>query len=128
MNRVWAGAAVVLAVVVGVMINVRHVGAMDQAIVIKNDGLCGLPGADADGNRIFGGLGQIATHIENGNKEIIKCKGDATNLSGQGQNFDGFLCGYELPSGEMRETTDTHATVSTTGAATMTCIFTKDTK
>jgi hypothetical protein len=127
MNRVWAGAAVVLAGVVGVLVNVQHVRAMDAAVVIKNDGVCGLPGADADGNRTFGGLGEVVTHIENGNKEIIKCKGDVTNLSGEAQAFDGFLCGYELPSGETRQTEDTHAAVSASGAGMLTCIFTKET-
>ena len=98
----------------------------DSAIVIKNDGVCGMAGADADGNIIFGGNGQVATEVENGNKVMLKCKGeDVANLSGQGQNYDGFECGIVTPSGEFVVTTDSHATVSASGRSTLTCTFDK---
>jgi hypothetical protein len=87
------------------------------AAVIKNDGLCGMVGSDADGNLIFDGIGQVTTDVTNGNKEMLKCMGtDITNLSGRGQNYNGFLCGTF--SGL---TTDSHATVSASGVGTLTC-------
>jgi hypothetical protein len=96
------------------------------AIVIKNDEDCGMPGADANGNLIFGGIGTATTIVENGNKVMAKCKGeDITNLSGRGQSFSGVGCSYTRPSGGVIVTTDTHATVSASGVGTMTCTFTK---
>lgn len=89
----------------------------DPAIVIKNDGLCGMAGSDANGNIIFGGIGQVTTDVTNDNKEMLKCKGTGiTNLSGSGQSFDGFLCGTFSGA-----TTDSHATVSASGVGTLTC-------
>ena len=125
MKRVWISAAVVLTVVVGMMVNVQVVSA-DPAIVIKNDGLCGMVGSDDEGDIIFGGLGNLTTTIENGNKVIMKCKGAGiTNDSGRGQSFSGFLCGLHPPSGGLIVTDDTHATVSASGNGTLTCSFTK---
>src|SRR5262249_37856081 len=92
------------------------------AIVIKNDGVCGMPGADADGNIVFGGIGQVTTDVTNGNHVILKCKGPGiTNLSGSGQSFDGFGCGVFDGNGNFYFTTDSHATVSASGVGTMTC-------
>jgi hypothetical protein len=77
-----------------------------------------MPGADADGDIMFGGVGQVTHDVTNKNKEIFTCKGeDITNLSGRGQNFDGFFCGTFHGI-----TTDTHATVSASGKGTMTCV------
>lgn len=97
------------------------------AIVIKNDGPCGLLGSDADGNPIAGGTGVVTTVVENGNKVMLKCKGDnIINLSGRGQSFNGFACGIIIPStGEFVITTDSHATVSASGVGTLTCTFAK---
>ena len=90
----------------------------DGAAVIKNDGLCGMVGSDADGNQIFGGIGQVTTDVKNANQEMLSCKGSGiANDSGRGQHFDGFLCGTF--SGL---TTDSHATVTPSGQATLTCI------
>jgi len=87
------------------------------AVVIKNDGSCGMLGSDADGNAIFGGIGQVTTDVTNDNKEVLKCKGTGiTNLSGKGQSFDSFLCGTFNGL-----TTDSHATVSASGVGTLTC-------
>ena len=92
------------------------------AIVVKDTGLCGMPGADAAGNLIFGGSGVATTVVENKNKVMIKCKGDGiTNLSGSGQNYAGFGCGISRPSGGFTVTTDSHATVSASGVGTLTC-------
>lgn len=96
------------------------------AIVIKNDGLCGMPGSDADGNMIFGGIGQLTTSVENGNKVMLKCKGEGvTNLSGRAQSYDGFLCGIIVPSGGFVATDDSHTTISAKGVGTLTCTYVK---
>jgi hypothetical protein len=125
MKRVWIGAIACLAVVVGVMTNVQVVTA-DPAIVIKNDGLCGMPGSDANGELAFGGIGTQTTKVENDNKVMLKCKGTGiTNDSATGQIFEGFTCGLMDAEGNLHVTEDTHATVSATGIGTMTCVFTK---
>ena len=70
------------------------------AIVIKNDGLCGLPGSDEAGNITFGGIG-LRLLLENDNKVMLICKGtDITNLSGRGQSFSEFGCGIITPGGD----------------------------
>ena len=99
----------------------------DPALVInRGTGLCGMPGADADGNIIFGGFGVAQTIVENDNIVIFTCKGsDLTNLSGRGQSFSGFGCGVVLPSGGVQGTNDTHATVAASGKGSMTCILLK---
>jgi hypothetical protein len=94
----------------------------DPAIVIKNGGLCGMPGSDADGNIVFGGIGAATTVVQNDNKVMLKCKGyPILNLSGVGQHFKEFGCGIELPAGGFVFTDDTHATVSEDEVGTMTC-------
>lgn len=99
----------------------------NAAIVINQDtGLCGMPGADADGNLTFGGIGVINRIVENNNSVKLDCKGtDITNLSGSGQSFRDFGCGIPAPSGGSVFTTDTHATVSASGQATLSCTFKK---
>ena len=94
----------------------------DAAVVIKNNGLCGMLGSDADGNLIFGGIGVVTTEVANANKVMIKCKGTGiTNLSGQGQSFKAFGCGIVAPDGSFFITTDSSATVSASGVGTLTC-------
>src|SRR5690348_16280592 len=63
-----------------------------QAATVDHDaGLCGMPGSNATGGIIFGGIGTVTTEVANGNKVMIKCSGTGiTNLSGRGQSFDGF--------------------------------------
>src|SRR5688572_17200365 len=125
MNRIWFGAAVCLTAVAGVMTNVQVISA-DQAIVIKNNGQCGMVGSDEDGNMVFGGIGTQTTKLENEDKVMLKCKGTGvTNDSGRGQSFDGFDCGMFSPSGQFLLTDDSHAIVSAGGAGTLTCTFTK---
>ena len=93
------------------------------AIVIKNDGLCGMPGSDANGNITFGGIGQVTTDVTNGNKVMLKCMGTGiTNLSGSGQSFNGFGSGI-IADSTFYVTTDSHATVSASGVGTLTCTF-----
>lgn len=126
MNRVLASTAVGLAVVVGVLLNMQQVVTADPAIVIKNDGECGMPGSDEEGNLTFGGLGVQITAIENDNKVMLKCKGtDIANPSGQAQVYEGFECGVFAPSGDLVITFDSHATVSAKGIGTMTCTYDK---
>lgn len=125
MNHVRIGAIASLAIVAGVMANVQVVTA-DPAIVIKNDGACGMPGSDEGGNLTFGGLGTQTTKVENDAKVMLKCKGSGiTNESGSGQIFEEFTCGLFDAEGNLRLTNDTHATVSASGVGTMTCVFTK---
>jgi len=126
MKRVSIGAALGLAVVVGLMWQTQKAVYADPAIVIKNDGQCGIPGADENGDLTFGGIGLRTTEIENDNKVMLKCKGTGiTNDSGRGQQFDGFTCGIFTPGGALVLTEDTHATVSAKGVGTMTCTYTK---
>lgn len=126
MKRMWTGAAVLLGVTVGVMVNVGAAGSQEPAIVIKNDGLCGMVGANADGNITFGGIGVATTRLENNSKVMMKCRGEeVTNLTGQAQSFSGFACGFEMPDGPFLITEDTHATVSASGVGTLTCTFEK---
>jgi len=92
------------------------------AIVIKNDGLCGMLGSDASGNPIFGGIGEVTTSVTNDNKTTITCKGTGIeNDSGRGQSYKGFLCGIIDPFGNFLITSDSHATVSASGNATLKC-------
>jgi hypothetical protein len=126
MKRVSIGAVVGLAVAVGLMLNMQQVSAADQAIVIKNDGQCGMLGADENGDQAFGGVGERTMVLENDNKVMMKCKGTGlVNLSGSAQVFEGFLCGLVNGDGEVIETEDTHATVAAKGMGTMTCTFDK---
>lgn len=98
----------------------------DPAIVVKPAGPCGMPGADADGNLIVGGIGEASMVIENGNKVTLKCQGKGiTNLSGRAQSFKGFPCGIILPDGSFVLTTDSHGTISASGVSTLTCTFKK---
>src|SRR4051794_21413132 len=84
----------------------------NAATVDHDAGLCGMPGSDANGNLIFGGVGTIKVVVENGNKVMIKCTGNPiTNLSGRAQNFDGFGCGI-ISNSQFYFTTDSHANVS----------------
>src|SRR5262249_37749564 len=83
----------------------------DPAIVVKNFGACSLAGSDANGDRIFGGLG-VATLVQNSSNVMIKCKGDGiTNLSGSGQSYNGFGCYFFDTKFNLLFTTDTHAAV-----------------
>jgi hypothetical protein len=98
----------------------------DGATVMKSNGPCSMPGADANGNLIFGGSGQATTQVENDNKVLLKCVGTGiANLSGRAQSFDGFECGIMIPNGEFVLTTNSHATVSADGSGTVTCTVTK---
>lgn len=117
-----------LAVVFGVTC-VAATGGVAQAaggpaVVIKGGNQCSLPGADANGNRVFGGYGVRTIKLQNGNKVMITCRGTGiTNESGTGQVYEGFGCSTVAPDGNHYTTTDSRATVSASGVATMTCTF-----
>ncbi len=124
-NRVLASGITILTLV-AVAVALLHVTVgtanADPAVVIKNDGLCGMLGSDAFGNPIFGGIGEVTTYVQNDNKIMIKCKGTGIeNDSGQGQSFDSFECGIVTPDFNFYLTTDSHATVSASGVGTLTC-------
>lgn len=108
---------------IGLIFGLFSVAALaDPAIVIKNGGSCGMPGADGDGNIIFGGVGTVTTIVQNDNKVMLKCMGyPILNQSGSGQAFRDFSCGIGLPGGGLVFTTDTHATVSADEVGTLTC-------
>jgi hypothetical protein len=126
-HRVLASGITILALVaVAVTLLYVTVGtaSAEPAAVIKNDGLCSMIGSDADGNIIFGGVGEVTTVVENDNKVMLKCKGTGIeNDSGRGQSFRGFLCGIGAPDGNFYFTDDSRATVSASGVGTLTCTF-----
>jgi hypothetical protein len=127
MKRAGIGLSVGLAVVVAIMLNARPVVAVEAAIVIHDNGQCGMPGSDANGDITFGGIGSMFSALENDGKVMIKCKGqDLLNESGRAQNYEGFICGLLAPSsGELLVTTDSHANVAPNGNGSLTCTFTK---
>ena len=124
MKRVWV-MAVGLAVVVGAMWNVQAVSAADEAVVSQDDVLCGLPGADVNGEMGGAEEGHVIAFVENEDKVMFKCKGDVTNLSGMGQHFEGFDCAVFSSSGEILLTNESHASVSASGEGMLTCTYRK---
>lgn len=122
MNRVLISTSVVLAVVVGMLLNMQQVlSADDQAVVVRNTGLpCGIFAGDA------GGMGEVTLLLENANKVMMKCKGtDLPNPAGIEQTAEGFLCGAVGPDGTVYETEDSQAAVSESGVGTLTCTYHK---
>ena len=88
---------------------------------------CPMPGADENGNLIFGGIGEVVVLVQNDNHVILKCMGkNITNLSGSGQHVDGFACGIDVDGDGLADfvTTDSHVTISKSGVASMTCKYT----
>jgi hypothetical protein len=125
MKRLWVGAAGGLAIVVCVLVSQPQVFA-GPAIATSTGGECGMPGADEDGNMIFGGVGEKTTEIENGNRVTMRCKGTGiTNDSGRMQTFSGFSCGISMADGSIVVTQDSRASVSARGVGTMTCTYVK---
>jgi hypothetical protein len=125
MGSSWVVAGLAAVLGAGVLCTFAAKGYADGAIVIKNDGACGMPGSDANGNITFGGIGQVTTEVTNNNKVTLKCKGTGiTNLSGSGQSFDSFGCGIVDGNGNFDLTTDSHTTISASGVGTLTCTFT----
>lgn len=101
--------------------------ANNGATVVNVDGgSCGMVGANADENLVFGGTGEVNRKLENENWVQLDCKhDDVVNLSGRGQSFRGFLCTIFLPGGGSVVTFDSHATVSASGRGTLSCRYEK---
>ena len=127
MNRVFVSAAMVLAVVVGVILNMQQVLSADQAVVSKNIGAeCGIFAGPVESSA--GGVGQITMEFENADKIVLRCKGtDLENLTGSAQTSEGFECAVISPvTGQVFQTFDSHATVSASGVGTMICTYHKE--
>jgi len=88
---------------------------------INNNFFCGVPGANADGNIIFGGVttdSHEVTANSNTGVVVLKCKlKGVVNDSGVDQEFFGFGCGTSGGG----TTINTHASVSAEGNVMMTC-------
>ena len=91
----------------------------DPAVLTRAGGQCGMVGADADGNFIFGGYGTVTHMVVNDNYAIMRCQASGiTNDSGRTQHFSGFSCGVLGVDGYA---TDSHATITKNGNASLTC-------
>jgi hypothetical protein len=91
----------------------------DQAVVTHAGGVCGMVGADKDGNFIFGGYGTVTHMVVNDNYAIMRCQASGiTNDSGSTQRFTGFPCGVRGMDGWAY---DSHATITKNGNASLTC-------
>ena len=81
-------------------------------------------GSDASGAPIYGGPGTLVTKIENNNKLVFSCKGSGiVNLSGRTQSLRDFPCwiGGLKDGGAPHLATNSHATITRDGEATMSC-------
>jgi hypothetical protein len=126
MNRVFVGAAVGLATVVSVLLSQQQVVSANPAIAMKSDGECGMPGADENGDMIFGGTGEMTTDTETNNRVTMKCRGiGITNDSGRTQTFEGFSCAIYMADGSLVVTDNSQAKVTAKGVGTMSCVYTK---
>lgn len=122
LKNIWIVGGISAILAAGIVCSFAAKAHADGAIVIKNDGLCGMPGSDANGNIIFGGIGQVTTDLTNSQRVMLKCMGtNITNLSGKGQGFDSFGCGLFDGNGNFYFTTDSHTTISASGVGTLTC-------
>jgi hypothetical protein len=105
---------------------VRVTADPEFVVQAQQGGLCELPGANPNGDLVFGGLGQVVVVRENDQEVTLIGIGEGiTNQSGRTQWFRNFACGVFLPSGGFVVTTDTQATVSASGEGLLTCTYTK---
>ena len=99
----------------------------NAAAVIHDDGTCGMPGSDANGNMSRGGFGRIAVRVTNNNRATITCTalpGTLMNLSGTAQHYSDFLCFLQSArTGQLLVGNDSHATVAANGAGSVHCTF-----
>ena len=89
---------------------------------------CPMPGSDANGKLIFGGVGEAVVTVENENFVILTCLGmDITNDSGRAQVFDemDFTCSILTASGDVVQADEARVTITPTGVASMTCKYFK---
>jgi hypothetical protein len=99
------------------------------AVVVRGTA-CTMAGSDANGNQIDGGIGVVASKVENGNWVILKCTagpGTLVNLSGRTQTYRDFQCFIRSPVDPTvrYETYDTNATVTVNGAGQASCKYSK---
>jgi hypothetical protein len=88
--------------------------------------MCGLFGADAAGDPIFGALGNFILRLETDTRAMLVCRGTgATNLSGETQRFDSLPCSFTVVAGGIVDGTTTHAVVTADGVASYTCVHIK---
>ena len=126
MNRLLISATVVLAVAVGMMLNMQVLSAQRAGVVKDIGSPCGIFVGSVEEGTSAGGEGVITMLLENTDKVMMKCKGTGLeNLTGVAQSAEGFLCGIVTPEGLVLETEDTRATVSASGVGTMTCTYHK---
>ena len=101
-----------------------HANDDSGATVLHDVGLCFMLGSDADGNPVTDqvNFGTRTLVLENAKKIMNKCKGSGIkNDSGTGQSYSGFLCAVLTPANTLLGATDSHATVSASGEATLNC-------
>jgi hypothetical protein len=85
---------------------------------------CLMPGSDAAGNIVVGGIGDVETLKVTRCKIVLTCKGkNLRNDSGRKQSFSGFACGIDVDGNGTADyvTYDSYATVSKKGVGFMTC-------
>ena len=93
----------------------------DSASVQRELGGCAMPGADADGNFAFGGIGEATSLVLKSGRVTMTCKGsDLTNDSGRAQHYSGFTCYSITDSGTFAEGVGS-ATISQSGNGTLKC-------
>jgi len=83
--------------------------------------VCGVPGADANGNLIFGGglttdSISVISNSRTGSVTLVCTLAEGTNLSGHTAIFEGFLCGLGV-----KITTDSKVTIAPNGNTVLIC-------
>ena len=94
---------------------------MGAIVIHDSDVPCGMPGADAAGNLVFGGDGESVITLVNANKIMLHCVGvDLINDSGRAQHFQGLPCTITI-EGMRYNTFDSHAVVTKNGRGSLHC-------
>lgn len=92
-----------------------------SAAAERDLGGCVMPGADADGNFAYGGIGEATNLVQQNGRATMSCKGtDLANESGRAQHFSGFTCYSLTDSGTFAEGVGS-ATISKSGNGTLKC-------
>lgn len=91
------------------------------AAVVRDQGACGMASSGSKGE-LVGALGTLTHAVQNDHVAVMTCQGQVPNDSGRTQHYSGFMCYVYLPREQgLLITTDSHATVTKNGKATMTC-------
>ena len=92
-----------------------------SAAAQRDLGGCVMPGADADGNFAYGGIGEATNLVQQNGRATMSCKGtDLANDSGRAQHFSGFTCYSLTDSGTFAEGVGS-ATISKSGNGSLKC-------